>query len=177
MTLKEMIILSAEGKASAQKALFLQTSSNLKTVALRYVRYDTAADDVLQETYIRIFRSLPKFKYDNDGAAMGWMRQIASREALRYIKRNSRWSEHDNKVPIVDRHEMQPMVNDDMYQMLVQLPDNQRVVFNMVAIEGYSHKEVGAELNIKESTSRSLLTRARQNLQQQLAKREAYESA
>jgi len=177
MTLKELFILSAEGKASAQKALFLQTSQHLKTVALRYVRYDTAADDVLQEAYIRIFRSLPKFKYESDPAAMGWMRQITSREALRYIKRNSRWAEHDNKVPTATSHEIQPMVMDDMYKMLVRLPENQRLVFNMAAIEGYSHKEVAKELNIAESSSRSLLTRARQNLQEQLAKRQAYEGA
>lgn len=177
MTLKELIILSAKGNASAQKELFLQTSNHLKTVALRYVRYDTAADDVLQEAYVRIFRSLPKFKYENDPAAMGWMRQITSREALRYIKRQSRWSEHDNKVPIVDRHEIQPMAMDDMHKMLNGLPENQRLIFNMAAIEGYSHREIAKELDIAESSSRSLLTRARKNLQQQLAKKQAYERA
>jgi RNA polymerase sigma-70 factor (ECF subfamily) len=177
MNLEKLIILSAEGKASAQKALFLQTSNHLKTVALRYVKYATAADDVLQEAYIRIYKNLPKFNYENDVTAMGWMRQITSREAIRYIKRHQRWSEHDNKVPIINHHETQPMMMDDMYLMLTKLPDNQRIVFNLAAIEGYSHKEVAEQLDIKESSSRSLLTRARQNLQEQLSKRQAYESA
>lgn len=177
MNLEQLIILSVEGKQSAQKQLFLQTSNHLKTVALRYVKYATAADDVLQETYIRIYKNLSKFTYENDAAAMGWMRQIAAREAIRYIKRNQRWSEHDNKVPIINHHEIQPMVMDDMYLMLARLPDNQRIVFNLAAIEGYSHKEVADQLDIKESSSRSLLTRARQNLQAQLIKKQAYESA
>ena len=177
MNLEKLIILSAEGKASAQKALFLQTSNHLKTVALRYVKYGTAADDVLQEAYIRIYKNLPKFNYENDAATMGWMRQITSRESIRYIKRHQRWSEHDNKVPIINHHETQPMMMDDMYLMLTKLPDNQRIVFNLAAIEGYSHKEVAEQLDIKESSSRSLLTRARQNLQEQLSKRQAYESA
>ncbi len=177
MNLEQLIILSAEGKADAQKALFLQTSNHLKSVALRYVQYSTAADDVLQETYIRIYNNLSRFRYESDAAAMGWMRQITAREAIRYIKQHQRWSEHDNKVPIINHHEIQPMGMDDMYQMLVKLPDNQRIVFNLVAIEGYSHKEVAAQLDIKESSSRSLLTRARQNLQDQLSKKQAYESA
>jgi len=177
MNLEQLIIQSAEGKQDAQKALFLQTSNHLKTVALRYVKYGTAADDVLQEAYIRIFRNLSKFNYENDVATMGWMRQITAREAIRYIKRNQRWSEHDNKVPVINHHEIQPMAMDDMYKLLTRLPDNQRIVFNLAAIEGYSHREVAEQLGIKESSSRSLLTRARQNLQEQLSKKQAYESA
>ena len=177
MNLENLIISSSKGDQVAQKALFLQTSGHLKTVALRYVQYSEAADDVLQETYIRIFRGLAKFRYENDSATMGWMRQITSREAIRYIRQHNRWNEHDNKIPIITHHETQPMVLDDMYKMLIQLPDNQRIVFNLVAIEGYSHKEAAAELGIQESSSRSILTRARQSLQLQLTKKQAYESA
>lgn len=178
MTLEDIIISAARGKASAQKALFLKTSNHLKTVALRYVYYSEAADDVLQESYIRIFAALSRFDYINDKATMGWMRQITAREAIRYLKSKQRYTLMEDQEVLGQRgYDEFPMAIDDMHKMLLKLPAKQRIVFNLVAIEGYNHKVVADLLNMKESSSRSLLVRARQKLQEELSKHQTYERA
>ncbi|MBT8219848.1 MAG: RNA polymerase sigma factor [Bacteroidia bacterium] len=175
MSLEQLVILAAEGKEQAQKQLFLKTSSQLKAVALRYVRDVSTADDVLQESYIRIFNQLTNFEYINDESTIGWMRKITAREAIRIIKKDQRWLDNNKSNFTPEIQNSNPMMMDDMYQMLMRLPDNQRVVFNLVAIEGYSHKEIASELGIEKSSSRSLLTRARKNLQNILTKKMSYE--
>ena len=128
----------------------------------------SAARDVLQESYIRIFQKLDTFHYNTEAAALAWMRQITAREAIRWLKKQKRWKNLDIH-PFADTiSESHPMFEDDLFCNLQALPADQRLVFNMKAIEGYSHKEVAEKLNIAESSSRSLLTRARKKLAQLL---------
>ncbi len=145
------------------------------TVALRYVVDRSAARDVLQESYIRIYKQLPRFQYENEAATMAWMRRITSREAIRWIKKQQRWQAIDIQPFSEQVSSVHSIFKDEMYQCLLILPTNQRLVFNMYAIEGYSHKEIAEKLEIAESSSRSLLTRARKKLAQQINKAKTYE--
>ena len=177
MTLHQSIEKSKKGDRLSQRMLFELTCSFLKGVALRYVADESAVDDILQETYIRVFKNVASFKYVNDAATMGWMRQITAMESIRYIKKNKRWHEMSSEQVRPAISQPTKAFEDEMYKMLQQLPLKQRIVFNMAAIEGYSHKEIATQLEIAESSSRSLLTRARFYLQNQLKKNDSYEKA
>lgn len=175
MTLHQSIERSKKGDKLAQRMLFELTCGFLKGVALRYIADESAVDDILQETYIRIFKNVEKFNYVNDAATMGWMRQITAMESIRYIKKHKRWHELASEGTSSLGSQPTKAFEDEMYKMLKQLPIKQRIVFNMSAMEGYSHKEIAAHLEIAESSSRSLLTRARFYLQNQLKKNDSYE--
>jgi len=175
MPLKTIIHNIKKGNAQAERSLFETTHQHLMTVALRYVVDSSAARDVLQESYIRIFQQLPKFVYENDSATMGWMRLITSREAIRWLKKQQRWQNTDIQPFAGTVQQNHPMAKDELFVLLSQLPTDQRLVFNMHAIEGYSHKEIAEKLQIAESSSRSLLTRARKKLAQAVQKKASYE--
>ena len=168
MSLKTNIEKIKRGSKKAEKALFIASNRHLMTVALRYVVDKSAARDVLQESYIRIFNSLPAFRYESEAATLGWMRRITSREAIRWLKKQKRWQNTDIQPFAGTISEIHPMFQDDLYRSLLILPTDQRLVFNMHAIEGYSHQEIAEKLNIATSSSRSLLTRARKKLKQQI---------
>lgn len=175
MTIQQSIDKSKKGDKLAQRMLFELTCGFLKAVALRYVFDESAVDDILQETYIRIFKKVNTFNYVNDAATMGWMRQITAMESIRFIKKNNRWHELSSEGATTTVSQPPKAFEDEMYKVLQRLPVKQRIVFNMAAIEGYSHKEIAAQLDIAESSSRSLLTRARFYLQNQLKKNDSYE--
>lgn len=175
MSLEKVIKLAQQNNSQAERQLFDATCDHLKSVAKRYVLIESNAEDVLQETYIRIFKHLSSFNYINDAATMGWMRQITATEAIRYLKKNKKWEAvnelAENTVPVV----IDDQLDDQLYHLLLALPPRQRIVFNMYALEGYSHKEISQQLEIAESSSRSILTRARSFLQAQVAKIKRYE--
>lgn len=175
MNLENTIYKCKKGDARAERALFDYTSNQLKAVAVRYLADAHGAEDVLQETYIRIFKNIQKFNYINDAATIGWMRQITATEAIRYLKRSKRWGKSDELKPKPQSFEMDVAFDDQLFKILLLLPSKQRLVFNMYAMEGYSHKEIANLLGIAESSSRSLLTRSRSFLKSQVAKMKRYE--
>jgi len=175
MHLKTLINQAQQGKEAAQKLLFIQTSGLLNSVAIRYVIDSSLAEDVLQETYIRIFKNLKKFDYVDEVSTLAWMKRITATESLRMIKKRKRWIEtdslhRDNKPIQIDAY-----ATDEIMQALLILPPKQRLVFNMHVIEGYSHREIAAHLELAESSSRALLTRARSHLQSIISKKKVYE--
>ncbi len=174
MTLKELIEKSKSNDGSAQRLLFELTCDRLKGVAMRYVIDQSQSQDVLQEAYIRIFKKIKTFNYINDAAAFGWMCQIVGTEAIRHLKKSKRWNQISDDGYSAPSVAHSAAFDDELYKILLSLPDRQRIVFNMFAIEGYSHKEIAAQLDIAESSSRSILTRARTFLQQQLTKQDDY---
>ncbi len=176
MILKKIISAASKGNARAQRQLFDLTCDQLKSVALRYVADHSIAEDILQETYLRIFSNLPQFQYINDSATYGWLRQITATEAIRYIKKSKRWTA-STALNAQDNTTFNHVFEDELYAILLTLPDQQRLVFNMHAIEGYTHREIAQKMDIAESSSRSLLTRARAQLKLQLTKIKSYEKA
>ena len=177
MQLKTIIENIQRGSATAEKSLFIASHRHLMTVALRYVVDKAAAKDVVQESYIRIFNTLSTFRYESEAATMAWMRRITAREAIRWLKKQQRWQNVDIQPFAGTITENHPMFADDLYKSLLILPTDQRLVFNMHAIEGYSHKEIAEKLDIAVSSSRSLLTRARKKLVQQIENEKAQQMA
>jgi RNA polymerase sigma-70 factor (ECF subfamily) len=141
-------------------------------VCLRYTNSRQEAEDVLQEAFIKIFDKISKFR--REGSFEGWMRRIMVNTALRS------WEKRANKFEPGDLDNVQePMTTvsvldgigaKEIMAMIDKLPEGYKVVFNLFAVEGYSHKEIGELLNINESTSRSQYARARRNLKQMIEK-------
>ncbi len=155
-----------KGDATAQRLLYEQHCKMLYGVCLRYARNSAEAQDILQEAFIRIFRYLPD--YQQKGSLEGWMRRITVNVALRTIQ--AAFSRYELPVEIMPESSMEAeilpqLAAEELMRIVRRLPDGYRVVFNLFAIEGFSHADIAAELKIEESTSRSQLAKARKLLQ------------
>ncbi len=169
MELESIIAQIKKGSVSAERQLFDQTTDQLMAVALRYVLDEQAARDVLQEAYIRIFSSIQKFSYQSEAETWGWLQKIVVHEGLRWIKKDKRWAKLQNASPQPGiTNQANTLHRDDKLEMLKCLRKEERLVFNMYAIEGYSHKEIAEVIGLAVGSSRSLLTRARKKLRQQV---------
>jgi RNA polymerase sigma factor (sigma-70 family) len=160
------------GDRRDQELLYRRYSPRLYGACLQYTGNDEEARDVLQEGFIKIFSSLAQYK--NEGSFEGWMRRIIVNTALeKYRRRFSLYRVDD--IDSVDESETSPDTGDytgleveDMLELIRTLPPKYRMVFNLYAIEGYSHKEISALMNITEGTSKSNLSRGRAILQRRL---------
>jgi len=142
----------------------------LLTVAKRYAYDKSYAKDILQEALVKILKSI--LTYKEMGAFEAWMRRIVIHTALKYFDKSSfkkEFSGLDNIKPINDiPSAFLKMDVEYLMNHINKLPIGYNQVFNLFAIEGYSHQEIGEMLNIGESTSRSQLARARKLLQTQI---------
>jgi len=155
---------------SAQKRLYDTYSSKMYGICYRYVRDPAEAEDILIVAFTRIFEKINQFK--SEGSFEGWIRRIIVNEALTHIRRNrSMYLETDldqvDREPDYDKLQ-DHLEEEDLLKMIQELPTGYRIVFNLYAIEGYSHKEIANQLGISENTSKSQLSRARTYLQKML---------
>lgn len=164
MTEQEIIRGCKRGNEKAYRQLVEQYAPMLKGVCVRYMKDTTLADDILQETFIRIFQNI--HQYTGDGAFGGWLRKIAVTTALKALRKNTLPTEElDLKLNGHDSGEIDQEVRfnvEEIIQTINTLPEHYRHVFNLYIVEGYSHAEIAALLEINESTSRARLTRARE---------------
>lgn len=138
-------------------------------VCLRYARTPADAADILQEGFVKVFTKLEQFQFQ--GSFEGWIRRIMVNTALRTYQRQR----FDQETSGYERLPEMPVDSDaigllseaELLKMISKLPDGYKIVFNLVAIEGFSHAEVAESLGIQESTSRSQLTKARRWLCEQ----------
>lgn len=165
----------AKGNSKAQRALFDKFAPKMMAVCLRYVRNQQEAEDVIQDAFVKIFQKIVEFKME--GSLEGWVRRIVVNTALDSIRRNKKLlddmqvEEVQYKVSFTD-HQFDAMHVDVLMKLINEMPDGYRVVFNMFAIEGYSHKEIADTLGVTENTSKSQFSRARAFLRAQLEKLE-----
>lgn len=156
--------------ASCQRMLFNTYAGKMMTVCLRYACDHAEAEDILQEAFIRVFTYIAQYK--NEGSFEGWIRRIVVTTALKIInKRKIRFNELNDAVEGSAHTESYALTNlteGELLKMINALPDGYRLVFNLNAIEGYSHEEIAKMLNIQPGTSRSQLVKARRMLQDQI---------
>jgi len=140
-------------------------------VCLRYAKSREDAKDLLQEALILIFNNLEKLSSDETPVFKAWCQRITINNALAK-KRKKTFAVYpiDEKAAqagVLPRIQSQLQV-DDILELLQKLPEHHRIVFNLAVIDGYPHRQIAEFLNIKESSSRTFLTRARQLLQEML---------
>lgn len=152
------------GKPSAQRALYEQYAPSMLGVCYRYTKSMSDAEDVLQEAFVKVFKHLQQF--EGKGELGAWIRRIMVTTAINYLKRHSRYQ---SDLSFTDMG-MHPVSSDnpvvtadakDLANLIRQLPPGYQTIFNLYAIEGYNHIEIGKILGINEGTSRSQYARAR----------------
>lgn len=160
------------GNRRDQELLYRRHSSRLYAVCLQYSGNDEEARDILQEGFIKIFENLHNYKFE--GSFEGWMRRITVNTALeRFRSRHNLYRVDD--IDTIPEPDADPDNTDysgleaaDLLEIIRELPPKYRMVFNLFAIEGYSHKEISKLVNISEGTSKSNLARARIILQRRV---------
>jgi RNA polymerase sigma-70 factor (ECF subfamily) len=158
----------------AQKSLYDKYSRRMMGVCMRYVKDVESARDVLQEGFLKLFTNLDK--YSGSGSFDGWVRKIFVNCALESLRSNDILKEASDidDVSFMDLEEsssVEDISADDLLTYIKSLPEGYRTAFNLFAVEGYSHREIGEMLNISEVTSRSQYMRARKMLQKRILNR------
>ena len=170
MTEQTIIAGCLHNDAIAQRELYNRYSPKMLSVCYRFAQNREDAEDMLQEGFIRIFNHLNQFK--SEGSFEGWMRRIVVNVCLKIIKnkRINFSTDDDFGIQIPDSSTDAPshLSEDELLRLIKRLPTGYRIIFNLHAIEGFSHDEIGDMLKIKASTSRSQLVKARKMLQQQI---------
>lgn len=146
-----------------QKYLYETYASRMLGVCMRYARDKAEAEDMLQEGFVKVFQNISRFEHK--GSFEGWIRRIMVFTAINYYKYRSRKFQEDldaepNDAPYSDDILDQITVK-EILALIQQMPDGYRLIFNLFAIEGYSHKEIAEQLGIAVGTSKSQYARAR----------------
>ncbi len=160
-----------KGNRSSQKALYDRLASRMFPVCLRYVGDRILAEDVLQEGFVTLFTRLESYK--GDGSFEGWARKIFVTTALMELRKKDALKMSEDLEVVKGMKgdlttQSQSLGYKELMRMVMELPPGFRTVFNLYAIEGYSHKEISDMLGITESTSRTQLSRARILLQNKI---------
>jgi len=153
-----------KGKASAQKELYNLFAGSMLGICYRYTKSIADAEDVLQEGFVKVFKNLQQYKFE--GELGGWIRKIMVNTAINYLKKHSRYQTEllftdDQLHAVGEDHPEVRMSAKELSELIRQLPTGYQTIFNLHAVEGYTHVEIGGILGIHEGTSRSQYARAR----------------
>ena len=157
----------ARGERQACRELYDCYAGRLLALGMRYTGSQETAEDVLQDSFIKAFSSLGSFRYRGEGSLYAWLRRIVVNRCvdwLRERKKNVMFSLEEARTASDEdtgSTEVEAVPEDVLAGMLESLPEGYRTVFNLFAIDGYSHREIGKMLGIKEKSSSSQFFRAR----------------
>jgi RNA polymerase sigma-70 factor (ECF subfamily) len=170
--LDEIIKGCKDGRIKDQERLYNLFSSILFGVCLYYSKDRTEAEDLLHDGFMKIFSNIATYRYK--GSFEGWMRKIMINTALEKFRREKHLHPlsdlEDKEEELYAEDTISNISADDLVNMIQNLSPKYRMVFNLYAVEGYSHKEISEMLGISEGTSKSNLSRARTILQRNVNK-------
>jgi RNA polymerase sigma-70 factor (ECF subfamily) len=174
MSDRQIIELCARHDRKAQQVLYDRYSRLLLGVCLRYASDKAEAEDILQESFLKIFFNIQDFT--GSGSFIGWLRKVAVNTAITHYHKNLKYRYH---VEIEEFKSIETGVisfeedfytSDELFMVLNELPAGYRMVFNLYAVEGYKHKEIAELLGIDTNTSKSQYSRAKAVLRDKLEK-------
>ncbi len=168
------------GARGARRQLYDRYAGYLMAVCMRYLANREAAQDVLQESFIKIFTSISRFNYRGEGSLKAWLTRLTANESVNWLRKEhskNEWTglmeEESSGFLAADEEafaagDVEPDVGNlsmaELQRLIEELPAGYRAVFNMFVFEQRSHKEIAALLGIKENTSASQLLRAKKTL-------------
>ena len=166
-----LVIECVKGNVRAQQKLFDKFARKMLGVCLRYSKNMEQAEDVLQDGFVKVYSKLKDFKME--GSLEGWIRRIMVNTALDQIRKNGKLLGDTNIDDVGYKIEnnafvFEGLVAEDLMKLVQSMPTGYKVVFNMFAIEGYTHFEIAKTLGISENTSKSQYSRARAYLREKL---------
>ena len=165
----ELIAECKKDNPKAQRLLYTMYASKMLGVCRRYANDPDVSQDLLQDGFIKVFEKIGTYK--GEGAFAGWIRRIFVNTSLEYLRKSSLMNfsvNIDECINIKDEIQtstLSKLNTEDLLACISRLPVGYRTVFNLYAIEGYSHSEIAEMLHIKESTSQSQMLRAKRLLQ------------
>ncbi len=167
-SLEEIIKGCEKNNPRSQRELFVRYSPRMLGICRRYISNLVDAEDIMIEGFMKILENINQFK--GSGSFEGWMIRIMVNESLSFIRRNKNMSVEVS----LEKAEPKPdysfvysnFNNDQLLKLIDDMPVGYQTVFNLYVMEGYTHKEIGALLNITEGASKSQLSRAKAYLRQ-----------
>lgn len=164
MITEQLITGCKKQELKSQKALYDLLHPQMFGVCLRYAKNRDEAQDVLQEGFVKMFQKIDSYR--GDGSFAGWVKRIMVNTALEHYRKKKAEGievpiEHESLMVVSENNVMNDMRAQDILRVVQKLPAGYRLVFNLFAIEGYSHKEIAAQLGVSENTSYSQYHRAR----------------
>ncbi len=173
MTERELIEGCINNKQEAQKKLFNLFAGKMMSVCLRYAPDTHQAQDILQEGFIRVFKTIHQFRFE--GNFEGWLRRVFATVAIRQVSRQkihfTNTDISDTAEHSIDASVLGKISADEINVLIRNMPDGYRTIFNLNVIEGYSHEEIATMLGIQATTSRGQLLKARKYLQLLIVKK------
>lgn len=158
---------------NVQEILYQKYSKGMLAVASRYVRLDQEAEDIVQEAFVKVFRSIGKFR--RDSKLSYWIKRIVVNTALNHQRSKlylypmvDVYDLHDQSE---DANALDDLSYEELLNMVQELPDGCRIIFNLYAIEGFKHHEIAKMLEISEGTSKSQYSRSKVLLQEKVLKK------
>jgi RNA polymerase sigma factor (sigma-70 family) len=174
MSDRQIIEGCAKYDRKAQQELYSRYSGFLLGVCMRYATDKAEAEDILQESFLKIFLNIKDFS--GTGSFMGWLRKIAVNTAITHYHKHLKFRYHIEIEEFVSvetgvlSFEEDLFTSDELYKVLNELPAGYRMVFNLYAVEGYKHKEIAEMLGIDTNTSKSQYSRAKAVIRNKLEK-------
>ena len=167
---QELVQACAEKQAWAQQKIYEEHYKTMMAVCLRYSNNPEDAFDILHEGFLKVFLNIGS--YEPGSLLQAWIRRVMVNTAIDFYRKESRRVTSDldeaRSLTYTKSGPIEAITAEEVMKCVLALPNIYRTVFNMFAIEGYSHKEIADELGITESTSRSNLVKARTKLKQML---------
>ena len=174
MSDQQIIKLCAKHDRKAQQILYDRYSRLLLGVCLRYATDKAEAEDILQDSFLKIFFNIKE--YSGTGSFIGWLRKIVVNTAITHYHKNLKYRYHvdiEDYISVetgTSSFEEDFFTSDELFKVLNELPSGYRMVFNLYAVEGFKHKEIAEMLSIDTNTSKSQYSRAKAVIRDKLEK-------
>lgn len=161
-----------KGKSRSQEQLYRQFSAAMYGLCLQYASSEEDAQDILQDGFVKVFQKIGQVK--NPAALPGWIRRVMLNTALEKYRSQAFLQRMENEEQLREVETGEDVLTqldaEELVGMIRELSPKYRLVFNLYAVEGYSHKEISEMLGISEGTSKSNLSRARSILKEKVLK-------
>ncbi|MEQ8325245.1 MAG: RNA polymerase sigma factor [Vicingaceae bacterium] len=175
--IKKLVKGCIKGDRMMQKVIYERYYSNLMSICYRYARDSDEAKDLLHDGFMKIFKNLHKYNFN--GSFEGWLRRLMINSAIDHYRKNknifSLLDSQSEQLTDEEENHDEGIYSEFNTQIILEAVQNlspaYRTVFNLYAIEGYSHKEIAEKLNINIGTSKSNFSKAKMNLRRQLEKK------
>jgi len=177
---KKLIKALKKKHPKAQKQLFDSYAGYLYRICFRYLSNRELSEEVLSQAFLNIFNHIERTDIMDEKPLKAWMKKVAINQSLMELRKNIRFThtldliEEIEEAPITTDEQL---LEDDLIQMVLNLPDGYRTIFSLYVIEGYTHEEIAQQLNISTGTSKSQLCKARRILKEKIKQTEiSYEA-